>query len=34
MGVLGDGFRVEIDGASLSLWSMGDVGLIYRSSSS
>jgi hypothetical protein len=32
--VLGDGFRAEIDGDSLSLWSMGDVGLVYRSSSS
>lgn len=28
--VLGDGFRVEIDGNTLNLWSTGDEGLIYK----
>jgi heat shock protein HslJ len=28
--VLGDGFRVEIDGDRLTLWSMGDQGLSYH----
>lgn len=29
--VLGDGFRAEVDGRRLTLWSMGDEGLSYRS---
>jgi heat shock protein HslJ len=28
--VLGDGFRVEIDGQRLTVWSAGDEGLSYR----
>lgn len=28
--VLGDGFRVEVDGQRLTLWSAGDEGLVYR----
>lgn len=28
--VLGDGFRVEVDGQRMTLWSAGDVGLSYR----
>lgn len=31
--VLGDGFRVEIDGQRLTLWSAGDQGLSYRADS-
>lgn len=31
--VLGDGFRAEVDGAMLTLWSRGDQGLVYRAGS-
>lgn len=31
--VLGDGFRVEIDGQRLTVWSAGDVGLSYLADS-
>lgn len=31
--VLGDGFRVEIDGQHMTLWSTGDLGLSYRADS-
>lgn len=31
--VLGDGFRVEIDGQRMTLWSAGDLGLSYRADS-
>jgi heat shock protein HslJ len=31
--VLGDGFRVEVDGDNMTLWSVGDEGLMYLAES-